>query len=255
MTSRRLSLFPLLTFSLLSSTFRSVSFSQTPELLIAAAADLYGLEEPLKKAFPQANLKFSFGSSGMLARQIEAGAPFDVFLSANEAFVTDLARKGKINREDILIYATGRVGMWSKSNAIKSFEDFQKFSQLKVAIPNPQHAPYGIAAKAALVKIGLWSKLEPNVVLGENVRQALQFAESGNVDVVLTAWSLVYGKDGILIPGDLHEPIRQVGAELRKSKQRKLGRKFMEFLTSPEGRKILTEHGLFVPTYAPSLKR
>ncbi len=255
MTSRRLSLFPLLTFSLLLSTFQSALFGQKPELLIAAASDLAGLAEPLQAAFPQANLKFSFGSSGMLAQQIEAGAPFDVYLSANEGFVMDLVAKKKIMKEDVLIYASGRLGLWSKSGAIRSFQDFGKFSKLKISIANPQHAPYGVAAKAALVKAGLWEKLEPDIVLAENVRQAFQFAESGNVDATLTAWSLVHDKDGILVPGELHDPIRQVGAELAKSKQRKLGRKFMEFLTSPDGRKVLTEHGLFVPTYFPSLKK
>lgn len=191
----------------------------------------------------------------MLSRQIAAGAPFDVFLSANESFVNDLVKAGKIERDDVQIYATGRVAMWSKSGAFQSLEDFGKFATVRVAIANPSHAPYGAAARQALEKAGLWARLEPNVVLAENVRQALQFAESGNVDLCLTAWSLVHDKNGVLLPAELHSPIRQVGAEIRRSKQRKLARQFVEFLMSADGKRILAANGLIVSSYAPSLKR
>jgi molybdate transport system substrate-binding protein len=199
-------------------------------------------------------LQFSFGSSGLLTRQIESGAPFDVFLSASETFLEELVRKGRVNREDILIYALGRLGLWSKSGTVRSFEDFFRFERFRLTIANPQHAPYGLAAKQALEKAGIWARLEPNVILAENVRQAMQFAETGNADAVLAAWSLVHNREGILVPGEWHAPIKHSGAELRKSKQRKLGRKLMEYLTSPPGRALLTGHGLFVPAYAPSLK-
>lgn len=191
----------------------------------------------------------------MLSRQIENGAPFDVFLSANEQFVMDLVQKGKINKEDVQIYATGRVALWSKSGQFQSLEDLQKFKTVSLAIANPQIAPYGFAARQVLEKTGLWARLGSNVVMAENVRQAMQFAESGNVDAAIVSWSLVYDKRGALLPGDLHDPIRQVGAEIRKSKQRKGARRFMDFLTGAEGKTMLAEHGLFVPTYTPSLKR
>ncbi len=241
-------------FSLLTATAIHAQKAK-PTLTVAAASDLSLLADPLRKAFPEAELVFSFGSSGMLARQIEAGAPFDVFLSANEAYVMGLVSKGLIVKEDVLVYATGRLGLWSKSGAFQSYDDFKKFEKLSIAIANPQHAPYGIAAKQSLEKTGLWNRYEGSIVYAENVRQTVQFAESGNADVTITAWSLVHDRDAILVPSELHAPIRQVGAEIRRSKQRRLGRKFMEFLTSPEGGRILTEHGLFVATYAPSLKR
>jgi molybdate transport system substrate-binding protein len=237
------------------STFQSASFAQKPELLVAAASDLSHLAEPLAQAFPQINLKFTFGSSGMLAQQIEAGAPFDVFLSANEKFIEQLVTTGKIDREDVQVYATGRLALWSKSSAIKSLEDLNRFSALRLSIANPLHAPYGMAAQQLLEKTGLWERLKPGLVLGENVRQALQFAESGNVDAVITAWSLVHDRGGILLPGNLHQPIRQVGAEVKRSKQRKLARRFVEFLSGPDGRKLLSEHGFIVSSYAPTLKR
>jgi molybdate transport system substrate-binding protein len=243
------------------SSFQSVSFAQNraaspkPELLIAAASDLSPLQEAFREGFPAATLTFSFGSSGSLSRQIGQGAPFDVFLSANEAFVMNAVAAGKINKEDVQVFATGRLGMWSKSGAFQSFGDFSKFAKLRIAIANPELAPYGLAAKQALEKFRLWDRYQPDIVYAENVRQAFQFAETGNVDVAIVAWSLVHDKNGVLVPAEAHAPIRQMGAELRRSKQRKLGRQFMEFLTSPKGKAILTSHGLFVANYAPSLKR
>lgn len=234
-----------------------VAYAQKPrpKLTIAAAADLSALAGPLQQAFPEAELVFSFGSSGMLARQIEAGAPFDVFLSANVGYVEGLVTKGKVLRDDMTFYANGRLGVWSKSGNIQTLEDFGKFSRLTIAIANPQHAPYGVAAKQALEKSGIWERHQSRVVYAENVRQAFQFAESGNVDVTVTAWSLLYDREASLVPGDLHTPIRQVGAVIRSTKQRKLAWKFMDFLTSAEGKRILVDRGFFLPTYAPSLKR
>lgn len=226
-----------------------------PRLTIAAAADLSALAEPLRQAFPEADLVFSFGSSGMLSRQIEAGAPFDVFLSANEAYVMKLVEKGKILKDDVTFYANGRLGVWSKSGNIQSLEDFGKFDRLTIAIANPQHAPYGVAAKEALENAGLWERYQSGVVFAENVRQAVQFAESGNADVTVAAWSLLLNRGASLVPGNLHSPIRQIGAEIRGSKQRQLGRKFMMLLTSAEGKKLLLENGFFLPAYTPSLKR
>ncbi len=227
--------------------------AELPALLVAAASDMAPLEAPLKEAFKDATLTFTFGASGMLARQIDAGAPFDVFLSANEALMMELVSKGKIDSNDVQIFATGRLALWSKSGAIQNFDDFAKFQNLKVAMANPQHAPYGLAAQQSLKRFGIWERYQPSIVLAENVRQAFQFAESGNVDVTLTAWSLVHDKGGILVPAEAHAPIRQVGAEIRRSKQRKAARKLVEFLMSPEGRKLLTDHGLFVSAYRPSL--
>lgn len=247
----------LSTVLILSVCFSGLADAQKarPKLTIAAAADLSALAAPLQAAFPDAELVFSFGSSGMLARQIEAGAPFDIFLSANVGYIDDLVKKGKILRDDTAFYANGRLGVWSKSGNILSLEDFGKFSRLSIAIANPQHAPYGVAAKQALEKAGLWEKYQSGVVWAENVRQAFQFAESGNADVTVTAWSLLYDRGAGLVPGDLHEPIRQVGAVLRSTRQRKLAWKFMDFLTSAEGRRILVDRGFFLPAYAPSLKK
>lgn len=186
-----------------------------------------------------------FGSSGMLARQIENGAPFDVYLSANEKFVRDLAAQGRIDPATVTPYATGRVAIWSKQERYRSLAGLRKAS--RIAIPNPAHAPYGVAAWQALEKQGLWSELEARVVYGENVRQAYQYAASGNADVVLTSWTLVFDRGGVLIPANLHEPVRQCAGVIATTRNRTVAGRFLEFLVSKEGRALLARHGLFPP--------
>jgi molybdate transport system substrate-binding protein len=216
------------------------------QLLIAAAADLSTLEQPLTAAFHEksgATARFSFASSGALARQIENGAPFDVFLSANEQFVNELAKAGLLDPSTVRIYAHGRLGLWSKDGRIRRLTDLLDARVVHVAIPNPKLAPYGAAARELLERQGLWKQIEPKVVYGENVRQALQFAETGNAEAVITSWTLLSGKDAVQLPQD-HAPIKQSGGVIAASAHAKLARLFLDFLTSPEGRAILNSHGL-----------
>jgi molybdate transport system substrate-binding protein len=218
------------------------------ELLVAAAADLAPLEAPLARAFERASglrVRFVLGASGMLTRQIEQGAPYDVFLSASEKYVTDLAVEGKLDRDSVRVYAHGRIALWSKDGRIQRLADLGSPRVLHIAIPNPAHAPYGVAARQALENQGLWKGMEGRVVYAENVRQALQYAESGNVEAVITAWSLVFNRSGILLPENLHAPIRQSGGMVAATRQASAARRFLEFLTGPEGREILKANGLF----------
>ena len=183
----------------------------------------------------------------MLARQIRNGAPFDVFLSASEEYVAQLADSRDIDRDSILQYALGRVGLWSKDGLVRSLEDLRSPRVKHVAIPNPLHAPYGIAAKAALESQGLWKAVEPKIVYGENVRQALQFAESGNADAVLTSWTLLHNRGAVLLPSEWHRPVRQAGGVVSASKRKAEARRFLDFLTSEAGRAVLVKFGLFRP--------
>ena len=112
---------------------------------------------------------------------------------------------------------------------------------------NPGHAPYGVAARRALVQAGLWTRIEKKIVYGESVRQALEYAENGNADAVVTAWSLVVNRGGILIPANLHDPIRQAGGVVRDSKQPEAARAFLRFLMSPEGQRLLAKGGFDAP--------
>ena len=221
-----------------------------PELLVAAAADLTSLQEPLARAFERTEgirVRFTIGASGMLARQIDQGAPYDLFLSANESFVKDLAKSGKLVPDSVRVYALGRLGLWSKNGAVQKLDALTAPAILHVAIANPTTAPYGAAARETFERLGLWPHLEKKIVYGENVRQALQFAESGNADAVVTSWSLVYDKGGILLSDSTHKPIRQAGGIVAGRPEQAAARRFLDFLASPAGRKILTDHGLTIP--------
>ncbi len=183
----------------------------------------------------------------MLARQIANGAPYDVYLSANERYVQQLLDSGDLLPETLRVYAFGRLGLWAPGGGIRTLEDLTAPAVRRIAMANPSHAPYGVAAKQALQRRGLWERLKPKIVLGENVRQAFQYAESGNVEAALTAWTFVARRGAMLIPEKWHEPIRQTGAVVSRSAHREIAREFLEFLAGNEGRQILRKHGLFPP--------
>jgi molybdate transport system substrate-binding protein len=211
---------------------------------------LAGVQEPLARGFERAvgqKVRFTLGASGMLARQVEQAAPYDVFLSANEGFVAELVKARRLVPDSVRIYAYGRLGLWSRDGAVKTPADLRKSRVLHVAIANPVHAPYGAAARELLQREGLWREIEPKVVYGENVRQALQYAESGNADAAITAWPLVFDRGGLLLPDSDYAPIRQAAGVVAGRPGAARARRFLDFLVSPEGRRILEEHGFRVP--------
>lgn len=220
------------------------------ELLIGAASDLSPMETALRQSFGAQSgikLQFSFGSSGMLARQVRAGAPYDVYLSANEQFVRDLAKDGLLLEDSIRSYATGRLGLWSASGRVRSVKKLAGSDVLHIAIPNPQHAPYGVAAEQFLRRGGVWEQVRPKLLLAENVRQAFEYARTGNADAVLTSWTLLFDKGAILLPASGHAPIRQAGGVVRGAKNERAGLAFLEYLMGVEGQKLLLRFGLFPP--------
>jgi molybdate transport system substrate-binding protein len=239
----------------------ALSPARAANLIVAAASDLAPLTSALDQGFQRTahvTVRFSLASSGSLARQIENGAPFDVFLSADERSVKELAAAGHLESNTV-VYAFGRIALWSLDGSVRSLEDLKKPGVMHLAIPNPEHAPYGIAARKALETRGLWREVQPKIVYGENVRQALQFAESGNADAVITSWTLLIGR-GVLLPAEWHDPIRQSGGVVKSSDAVKtsgqiaMARQFLKFLTSSEGRKILENGGLFPPKADPAAK-
>lgn len=219
--------------------------------LVAAAADLAPLEVKLTQGFTAAgggNCRFTFGSSGMLARQIENGAPYDVFLSADEKLVQGLADRGKLMQSSVATYATGRLGLWAAKEPPADLDALLSSRVRTVAIANPQHAPYGAAARAMLERAGLWIRLQPKIVLAENVRQAYEFASTGNADAVITAWTLLWDKPGARpLPGGGHPPIRQSGGIVAGTVHEAQAQAFLRFLLSPAGQSILRAGGLFPP--------
>jgi molybdate transport system substrate-binding protein len=228
----------------------TASAQQPTEIFVAAAADLARIQTHICSSFAKATgfrARFSLGASGMLARQIENGAPFDVYLSANERFTRDLEATGKLAPGSVRVYAQGRLGLWSRSGRIRTLDDLLAPGIRHVAIANPLHAPYGMAAQQALKNRGLWEKLAGKIVYGENVQQALNFAETGNADAVLTAWSLVFDHGVVSLPANLHAPIRQVGAVVKSTRHPAAAFAFLNFLTGPEGRRLLSRFGLEPP--------
>lgn len=216
--------------------------STSAEIIVATASDLAPAQQELAAAFQQStgnSVRFVTGSSGMLARQVATGAPFDIFLSANRMYVDDLVEQGAIVKDSVRVYGKGRLGLWP----LHSLEELRGASIKHIAIANPKHAPYGVAARQALETAGLWKAVEHKIVYGENVRQAMQYAESGNADAAITSWTLLQGR-GTLLDEKLHEPIAQAGGIVATSKKRELAARFLRFLTDGEGVAVLRKFGL-----------
>jgi molybdate transport system substrate-binding protein len=239
--------------------------SQQPSFQVAAAADLALAFAELGKTFEAAHhLKpvFTFGSTGLLAKQIGEGAPFSVFAAANESFVKEVVGKGKCDQATARRYARGRIVVWTAAS-IKPPATLAELADprfKRIAIANPEHAPYGKAAQQALEATGIWTELQPRLVLGDNVRATLQFAQTGNVDAAIVALSLSVATDGgsaMPIDPSLHKPLDQalVVCAGGTDQQTEMGRKFAAYVTSPEGLEVLTRYGFGLPVMeAPPTK-
>jgi molybdate transport system substrate-binding protein len=181
----------------------------------------------IEKAFQKSTgdkVRFTFASSGSLARQIENGAPYDVFLSANDKYVSDLAAAGRIDKASVVIYAQGRIALWSPQQHGALARGSAPSRSEACCDSEPAARAYGVAARKALENRGAWKRSSPKSSTARNVRQALQFAESGNADAVITSWTLLIGK-GALLPQEWHAPIRQAAGSSRpadKSRRRKV---------------------------------
>src|SRR5215213_7383549 len=187
MLYRPLALIILLVFL---TTCRSASVSNAPvTLTVSAAADLTPAFEELGKLFEdQTGIKvtFNFGSTGQLTQQIEQGAPVDLLAAANVSFPEELERQNLILPDTRVLYAQGRITLWTRSDTplrLENVEDLAKPEVHRIAIANPEHAPYGEAARQALQSAGIWDRVSSRLVFGENISQTLQYAETGNVDV------------------------------------------------------------------------
>jgi molybdate transport system substrate-binding protein len=233
-----------------SLSLSSVVAQSRPAILVAAAADMQPLQNQLKAGFFRfagGEATFTFGASGSLAQQVRNGAPYDVYLSANDTFVKQLADSGDLIKDSIQVYGYGRIALWSKSGRIHTLADLAAPEVRHLAIANPVHAPYGAAAQAALRSQGYWDRLQAKLVFGENVEQTFQYAQSGNADAAIVGWSQVFNKGGILLPATWHPRISQTGGVVKGSRQLELARRFMAFLTGKEGRAVLRQFGFDLP--------
>ena len=228
---------------------------------IAAASDLSAALPEVAAAFQARTgrrVRFTFGSSGNFTQQILNGAPYEVFLSADEAYVETLRKAGRTEGSGAL-YGTGRIGIFAPTGspvradaALAGLATALRAGQVsKIAIANPEHAPYGRAAREALLKAGLWDALQGKLILGENVSQATQFAINGGAQAGIIPLSLTLtapvkaAGTFVLIPADRHAPLRQRGVLIRGAGT--TAKAFYDFLQGREARAILTRHGFTVP--------
>lgn len=232
---------------------------QRKEITVAAASDLTPAFEELGRSFEQATgikVVYNFGSTGTLARQIENGAPIDLFAAANVEFVNSLEQKGLIIPDTKALYARGRITIWVNAESslkLDKLEDLARPEVGRIGIANPEHAPYGTAAREAMQSIGIWDKVKDKLVFGENVRMTLQYAETGNVDVSIVALSLSVQSKGrwVIIPEELHRPLDQALAVIKGTKQQQWARQFAAFINGPQGRPAMRKYGFVLPGEAP----
>ena len=228
---------------------------------VAAASDLQFALEAIAKTFTAEGgerVTLVFGSSGNLARQAMHGAPFELFLSADEAFV-DLLAKGGYARDRGTLYGVGRIVLFAPRGSPLAVDEqmnglgalLTQQSNVRFAIANPEHAPYGRAAEAALRARGLWDALRPALVMGENISQTAQFATSGGAAGGILAYSLVLGpalKDRgtyALLPESLHPPLRQRMVLLKRAGA--AAQRFYEYLQGPAARALFKQYGFALP--------
>ena len=228
---------------------------------VAAAADLkFALEEvktELGRSQPDIGLVISYGSSGTFFQQLSNGAPFDVYLSADLTYPAQLAEAGKAGKADVFRYAVGRLVVWapkgSPVDATRGLASLSGREVTKVAIANPEHAPYGKAAVSAMQSAGVYEAVKDKLVLGENVAQAAEFAESGNAQVGVFALSLALSshlKDKgryAEIPLETYPRIDQGGVIMADAAHPEAAHKVKDFLLGEQGRKILERYGFSLP--------
>lgn len=225
------------------------------QLTVAAASDLRLAFEEIGQAFTaryNIPVVFNYGATGQLAQQIVHGAPVDVFAAADVATIQRLAHQGFILPQSLYRYGEGRLALVTSPSFPRPLTSLQELLQSevkKIALANPQHAPYGLAAQEALIKSGLWDKLEDKLVYGQSIRDALTLVESGNVEVGLISHSLVIHGNlpYTLIDSKIHNPIIQSLGITTASQHQKEAEKFIQFLRGPEGQQILKKYGFELP--------
>lgn len=248
-----------ITLLLLLGPVSSSAADESP--IIAAASDLQFALREIAEEFTAGSgksVRLNFGSSGNFRRQIVQGAPFELYLSANETYVEALEREGHTLGSGVL-YAIGRVAIVAPPGnaaivdaSLAALERKLNSGTLgRLAIANPEHAPYGIAARQVLQSFGLWPAIQPHLILGENVSQAAQFALSGETEGGIVAYSLALApplrerSSHALIPEKYHEPLRQRMVLLHGAGE--TAKAFYDFLQQARAREIFNRYGFMLP--------
>ncbi|MGH9773529.1 MAG: molybdate ABC transporter substrate-binding protein [Candidatus Acidiferrales bacterium] len=234
-------------------------------LRIAAAADLRYAFEELRVKFEKKtgiDIVLTYGSSGDFYSQLAEGAPFDLFFSADLEYAKKLDAQQLTEPGSLDRYAIGRIVLWIPENSPIDVARLQMNALLdpsvrKIAVANPEHAPYGRAAVAAIKHSGLYEKISDKFVFGENISQTAQFVESGNAQIGVIALSLavapaMQGKGAYWkIPGDFYEPIQQGAVIMKSSPNKASARAFLDFLQSADGKEAMRRYGFEIPGDSP----
>jgi molybdate transport system substrate-binding protein len=230
------------------------------DLAVAAASDLQAALPAIAAQFEKAtghHVNVTFGSSGNFFAQIQNGAPFDLFFSADIDYAKRLESASLAEPGSLYVYAIGRIVVWTRKDSgidiTRGLKVLQDPAVRKIAIANPEHAPYGRAAVAAMKHAGVYDAVQPNIVLGENISQAAQFVQSGNADVGIIALSLALAprakEAGVYmeVPAGSYPAIEQAAIVLQSSKNKAVARDFLAFLKRPEIVRIMQSFGFEVP--------
>ena len=236
-------------------------------LRIAAASDLQFVLPDLAAQYEKQSgvkLAATYGSSGNFVAQIQNGAPFDLFLSADDAYPRTLVNAGFADAESLVIYAQGYLVIWLPPDSpldltARGFRTLLDPRIKRIAIANPEHAPYGRAAVVAMREAGLYEQLKSKLVLGENISQAAQFVQSGSAQAGLIARSLALSpamKSGkrYELSGWHFPPLWQAAVVLKSSTNKDVTKAFLEFLKTPEARAIFERYGYSAPLVSLSLE-
>lgn len=243
---------------LLACSLLFAATAHAEKITVAAAADLkFAMDEivaTFQQTHPADQVDVIYGSSGKFHTQIQQGAPYDLYFSADIAFPRALVKAG-FGASDVQPYAFGRIVLWSTSlDATKmTLASLADPKIARVAIANPKHAPYGKRAEEALRAAGVWQQVEPKLVYGENIAHTAQFVQTGNAQVGIIALALAVNPELAkrggywLIPDDLHEPLEQGYVITKRADGNALAKRFADYMSSQPARAVMTKYGFVLP--------
>jgi molybdate transport system substrate-binding protein len=245
---------PLHTFGIALAALLAMAASPPPsaagEVKVAVAANFTEAAKEIGALFEKATgdkAVFSFGATGQLYAQITQEAPFEVFLSADRKTPKKAVADGFAIGDSLFTYATGKVVLFSKSkDLVQGGETLKEGKFEKIAIANPQTAPYGAAAIEVMKKLGVYDALAPKIVQGNNIAQTYQFVDTGNAELGFVALSQVIGRDEgsrWIVPDNLYATIAQDAVLLKKGEGNPSAQAFLAFLKGPEARAVKEKYG------------